>query len=45
VACSQSLGKNDGAIETCDKWNADNAELGAITLPQPVNDEYLDSLI
>lgn len=37
--------RNDGAIETCDKWNADNAELGAITLPQPVNDEYLDSLI
>lgn len=37
--------RNSGAIETCDKWNADNAELGAITLPQPVNDEYLDSLI
>lgn len=37
--------RNDGAIHTCDKWNADNAELGAITLPQPVNDEYLDSLI
>lgn len=37
--------RNDGAIETCDKWNADNADLGAITLPQPVNDEYLDSLI
>ncbi|HOH96924.1 MAG TPA: urocanate hydratase [Candidatus Cloacimonadota bacterium] len=37
--------RNDGAIETCDKWNADNAEMGAITLPQPVNDEYLDSLI
>ncbi len=37
--------RNSGAIETCDKWNADNAEMGAITLPQPVNDEYLDSLI
>jgi urocanate hydratase len=37
--------RNDGAISTSAQWNQKHGEEGAITLPEPADDEYLDSLI
>ncbi|HNQ43419.1 MAG TPA: urocanate hydratase [Candidatus Cloacimonadota bacterium] len=37
--------RNTGAVDTCSKWNEDNAGSGAITMPHPVDEEVLDNLI
>ena len=37
--------RNDGAISTSTLWNEKHGGEGAITLPEPADDEYLDSLI
>lgn len=37
--------RNDGAISTSTEWNQKHGGEGAITLPEPADDEYLDSLI
>jgi urocanate hydratase len=37
--------RNSGAVDTCSAWNDKHQNAGAITIPHPVNDEYLHELI
>jgi len=37
--------RNDGAINTSAQWNQKHKEEGAITIPEPADDKYLESLI
>lgn len=37
--------RNSGAVDTCSAWNDKHQNAGAITIPHPVNDDYLQELI
>lgn len=37
--------RNEGAISTSEQWNDKHPQEGVITLPEPSDDSYLDSLI
>jgi urocanate hydratase len=37
--------RNEGAVITSDMWNDKHGDEGAITLPEPADDSYLDKLI
>lgn len=37
--------RNSGAVSTCETWNAEHAEAGAITIPHPVDEMYLAELV
>jgi urocanate hydratase len=37
--------RNTGAISTASQWNEKHSSEGAITIPEPADDEYLESLL
>lgn len=37
--------RNEGAISTCETWNMNHTDAGAITVPHPVNDDLLNKLV
>ncbi len=37
--------RNGGAIETCETWNYAHADSGAITIPEPVDEDYIMELV
>jgi urocanate hydratase len=37
--------RNAGAVETCETWNETNADSGAITIPEPVDEDLIQELV